>query len=376
MPLSRGVLSRYPILFKSIPSSHYRTSSSWSESVSNPSSNVQAHISRSRDPYLNLSIEHFLFESSPADSTVLFLYTNRPCVIIGRNQNPWLETNLNILNGGRRLADGAIAPSAAPSSALLDKVDLVRRRSGGGTVFHDHGNVNWSVTCPPDRFTRDKHAEMIVRALRRLGVERARVNERHDIVLDQGPQGGAITDKTDTHVTPFTSKEPAAGGQPPLKVAGSAYKLTRTRALHHGTCLLASPNLDVIHRYLDSPARPFIKARGVESVRSPVGNVGIENAVFEEEAQREFSLAYGRGDHVRAVAVGDEALNVPQIRKGYEEFKVSEICFSLTLAEVAEFSCRSPAGYTAKLPSSIFQLIQRSRTIVRGLQLRMIYLRK
>jgi lipoate---protein ligase len=279
---------------------------------------VQSYISTSRNPFLNLSIEHFLLENSSPESTILLLYTNRPSVVIGRNQNPWLEVNLGILN--TITSENALKISAAQTRRLasVGKVDLVRRRSGGGTVFHDEGNVNWSIICPPTDFTRDKHAEMVVKGLRRLGVKRARVNERHDIVLDQGARR-EVKHENNMHVTEFMTDD---NGRPPLKVAGSAYKITRRRALHHGTCLLNSPNLDIIPYYLDSPGRPFIKARGVDSVRSPVGNVSIESSEFEIAVRQEFSNMYGNGSEVGFQAIGDEALSIPAIQKGYDELMV------------------------------------------------------
>ncbi|SLM40411.1 lipoyltransferase and lipoate-protein ligase [Lasallia pustulata] len=79
-----------------------------------------------------------------------------------------------------------------------------------------------------------------------------------------------LPDTNDMHTTAYTAANSTLS---PLKVSGSAYKLTRLRALHHGTCLLASPHLGIVSTYLRSPAAPFLKARGVESVRSPVGNI-------------------------------------------------------------------------------------------------------
>jgi len=267
--------------------------SSFPQLASNPAAKHQIYISRSNDPYVNLSIEHFLLQKTPPDSHVLFLYTNRPSIVIGRNQNPWLEVNLRLLDAAKR-GDG----TEHKTSALGD-VLLVRRRSGGGTVFHDEGNVNYCVICPTADFTRDKHTEMVVRALRRWsdrGVN-ARVNERHDIVLDQGSwdlvDPDARLERDDTHRSLFQEQ----GAGPPLKISGSAYKLTRLRALHHGTCLLASPNLGLIHAYLDSPARPFVKARGVESVRSPVGNLCSDQKqsrlAFEASVVAEFGEMHG-----------------------------------------------------------------------------------
>ncbi|KAI5360051.1 putative lipoyltransferase/lipoate-protein ligase [Septoria linicola] len=269
---------------------------------------VQSYISTSRDPYLNLSIEHHLLQKSSPDSAILFLYINRPSIIIGRNQNPWLEVNLALLS-----SSGDQIETEPPG---IGAVDLVRRRSGGGTVFHDEGNVNWTVICPAADFTRDKHAEMVVRALRSCGVDRARVNARHDIILDQGVRG-SDTDPEDTHSTPYEATD--FDTPRPLKVSGSAYKLTRNRALHHGTCLLNSPNLNIIPDYLHSPAKPFITAKGVESVSSPVGNILLHNKDFISAVQTRFAKQYDSQE--QAVEVDEEWLQDPAVRKGYDELK-------------------------------------------------------
>jgi lipoate-protein ligase A len=186
-----------------------------------------------------------------------------------------------------------------PSSAGWNdsSIQLVRRRSGGGAVFHDAGNVNFSVICPPERFDRDKHAEMVVRALKALGRPNTRVNERHDIVMDVSSEAGTGT----------------------FKISGSAYKLTRLRSLHHGTCLLRSPNLSSISGLLRSPAQGYVDARGVDSVRSPVRNIDVENEEFKAAVVREFESMYGhvqfRGDF------DDTALQVEEIRRGYQELQ-------------------------------------------------------
>lgn len=268
----------------SVSRRNYRIGSheSFPEAVTAPGRKSQVYISRSRNPYLNLSIEHYLLQKSPEDSTILFLYSNAPSVIIGRNQNPWNEVNLGILRN-------------EPLG-----VRLVRRRSGGGTVFHDEGNVNYSVICPTPVFNRDKHAEMVVRALQKLGVQKARVNERHDIVVDKKLKG---------------EEE-----ERPFKVSGSAYKLTRLRSLHHGTCLLSSPHLHAISRYLRSPAKPFIKARGVDSVSSPITNLGLTQLPFEEAVVSEFNAMYNGGEPIYLGR--DEMLSNPDIADGMSELRV------------------------------------------------------
>lgn len=192
--------------------------------------------SHTNDPYTNLAIENYLLNHSQPESRIYFFYVNRPCIVIGRNQNPWLEVNL------RKLRE----------SSQSWPVDLIRRRSGGGTVFHDHGNLNYCAIMPPKGFTRNLHAQALADALNAAAIEKAtghfKVNDRHDVVLvtEDGVQ---------------------------LKVSGSAYKLTKGRALHHGTCLVASPNLSQISQYLRSPAKAFVSAKGVESVSSKISNV-------------------------------------------------------------------------------------------------------
>ncbi|KAF0322318.1 putative lipoate-protein ligase A [Colletotrichum asianum] len=294
-------------VFRSV--SHIKTQPNlrlFSALAANPSSKTQVYISNSRSPYINLSIEHHLLQTTPSDSNILFLYTNRPSIVIGRNQNPWLEVNLPLLQSLDRSRDA---------------IDLVRRRSGGGTVFHDEGNVNYSVICPPANFDRDKHAEMVCRALHKLGVPDVAVNCRHDIVM-------TTPSATPIPLSSCTGK-PLANAENTYKISGSAYKLTRLRSLHHGTCLLSSPNLPRIGSFLRSPAEPFIKARGVESVRSRIRNVGVEDTKkFEAAVVEEFGKMYGAFD-VEA-RLGEEAGQVESVKKGIKELESREWIYGQT----------------------------------------------
>lgn len=306
----------------------------WTSRTSHPSSRVQVYTSRSHDPYLNLSAEHLLLQRSHPEATVLFLYANDPCVVIGRNQNPWVEADLGLLRrfpadltgggGGEREGKEEIISGAAG-------VALVRRRSGGGAVFHDRGNVNYSVICPSAAFDRDRHAEMVVRALRRLGVSSARVNVRHDIVVSSSSSSSASSSSSSLDGDNDGSCEDAPPPHqqqqqepPPFKVSGSAYKLTRLRSLHHGTCLLSSPNLAGIGQLLRSPAEPFIKARGVESVRSRIRNLGLARDEFVGAVAEEFTRMYGDPDVELSIGEDSQGLDFSdeEIQRGYRELTV------------------------------------------------------
>ncbi|OAL70637.1 hypothetical protein A7D00_4965 [Trichophyton violaceum] len=323
-----------------------RPASTFAALSSRPQAKLQVYQSISSDPFVNLSLENFLYKHSPTDSKILFLYINRPCVVIGRNQNPWLETNLRLLRSSTGIENKGEGGNTVNDGSAL----FVRRRSGGGSVFHDEGNLNFCVICPKPIFHRDKHAELVVRALKNVGALKTRVNERHDIVLGQDAQ----QEPSPLVVKAGPSDQDAES--PPLekpvravKISGSAYKLSRFRALHHGTCLIDSPNLRQIRLFLKSPARPYIKARGVESVRSPVGN--ISSALDESvrpflmqqiigEIMKEFALLYNLDrnalrkaqrahandpelssgdDWVTGILTDEDARNEPEVCKGIQE---------------------------------------------------------
>ncbi|EZF30901.1 hypothetical protein H101_05469 [Trichophyton interdigitale H6] len=323
-----------------------RPASTFAALSSRPQSKLQIYQSLSSDPFVNLSLENFLYEHSPPDSKILFLYVNRPCVVIGRNQNPWLETNLRLLRSSTGIENNGEGGNTVNDGSAL----FVRRRSGGGSVFHDEGNLNFCVICPKPIFHRDKHAELVVRALKNVGALKTRVNERHDIVLGQDAQEEPSSLVVKAGPSDQDAESPSL--EKPVravKISGSAYKLSRFRALHHGTCLIDSPNLRQIGLFLRSPARPYIKARGVESVRSPVGNISsaldesvrpflmqqLIGEIMEEFAQlynldrnalRKAQRAHANDpelssgdDWVTGILTDEDARNEPEVCKGIQE---------------------------------------------------------
>jgi lipoate-protein ligase A len=299
--------------------------------INQPEAKDRAFIFRSTstNPYVNLSLEHYLLQHAHPESRILFLYVNRPCVVIGRNQNPWVECALRKLNRQSGRWEGEVGSPSGHKGNESRKADravlLVRRRSGGGAVFHDDGNLNYSVIVPNHpkaEFKRATHAEMVVRAVRNLQMDLNGLSTPPDdlkaTVESQPLRGTSPVDEIDVRVNErndIVMNDPERGV---LKISGSAFKLTRRRALHHGTLLFASPNLRGIGEFLKSPARDFISAKGVESVRSPVGNLfDIPNdeqlrkqvrGWLELAIAGEFRKMYGKEANAGPTAQGREQL--------------------------------------------------------------------
>ena len=123
--------------------------------------------SQSLDVYRNLAIEEYLMEQVTDRGPVLFLWRSDRAVVIGKNQNPWRECRLD-----RMQADG---------------VPLARRISGGGTVYHDEGNLNYCVMVDRAIYRKDQAYEMVIRALDSFGLELLKK-------IDAGLRNKEITD--------------------------------------------------------------------------------------------------------------------------------------------------------------------------------------
>ena len=148
------------------------------------------YISESQDVLTNLAFEDWLYRNENFDNkNLLLLWCNKPCVVIGRHQNPWMEANLNYL--------------------VRNKITLVRRNSGGGTVYHDLGNLNCTFFTSREAYNRKRNLELICRVLRSNWDVDVRVSPREDIVLNKS-----------------------------LKISGTASKLANKTAYHHCTLLV------------------------------------------------------------------------------------------------------------------------------------------
>ena len=176
----------------------------------------------STNPYYNMAFDEYCLESLPMDEPVFYLWQNRPAVIVGFNQEVNTEVNLDFLkeNG----------------------IDLVRRVTGGGAVFHDLGNLNYTIVGRSEDLERDypEYASIMAKALQSLGVP-ATLSGRNDILVEG------------------------------RKVSGFAKRVCKNRLMVHGT-LMYNVDVDVLTKVLN-PSNTKLQSKGIASVRSRVANL-------------------------------------------------------------------------------------------------------
>lgn len=182
-------------------------------------------LSNTKDPYMNHAVEEILFTTYVDYEQILFLWVNEPTVVFGRNQNPFREIDV---------------PYAQEKG-----IKLLRRLSGGGTVYHDAGNINYSFIEHASIYDETHHFKMMQDAIQKFGLTMT-VSQRKDMSI---------------------------GGK---KVSGSAFYLKGMRRLHHGT-LLVDANLDSLWSSLkvndDAFKSRFTGSRSIPSVPSQVINL-------------------------------------------------------------------------------------------------------
>ena len=188
------------------------------------------------DPQINLAIEEYILKNLDIDESYLLFYINGPSIIIGRNQNTIEEINTEFVE--------------------KNNIKVVRRMSGGGAVYHDLGNLNYSfITKDEGNSIQDnfkKFTKPVINALRKLGANASLIG-RNDIEIDG------------------------------KKVSGTAQYATAGRMYTHGTLLFHS-DLDNVNKAL-KPKKEKIESKGVKSVRARVGNISefIDATIFMGE---------------------------------------------------------------------------------------------
>jgi lipoate-protein ligase A len=260
----------------------------------------QCIYASSINPFVNLAYEHHLFQKTALPC--LLLYRNRKSVIIGRNQNPWLETNPQLLK--------------------QRQIDLVRRYSGGGTVYHDLGNVNYCYMTSRRDFTRLYAIQTLCSMLKERGLD-VSVNDRHDLLL---------------------------GGK---KISGSAFKIAKDRAYAHGTMLLNADLSDV--RNLLQSAKQIKLTHGTESVRSPVANLELDHTTFMRAASTAF------GCEIPKTVDEDEALAIPEVRASAESLQT----WTWMYGQTPRFQVELWGGYEASIVRGIIDSVRKDSIDIR-----------
>ncbi|KAF9527963.1 hypothetical protein CPB83DRAFT_814445 [Crepidotus variabilis] len=269
-----------------------------------PNSNI--FISEATDPYFNLTLEDWLFRHAPPAEPLLLIYRDSPCVVIGRHQNPWTEVNFPALRAAG--------------------LPFIRRRSGGGTVYHDLGNTNFSIHLPRASFDRHKTGDIVRRAVQSLGVD-AQLNDRNDICVGNEKM---ICRLEKPHILLFMC---CLYLLHPFHVSGSAYKIVNKRAYHHGTMLI-STRLDTLGDVLRAPKKNIV-TKGVASVRSPVCNLrhhsqSISHNHFVEAVVSEFRKEYSIDNDIHYIGDTKELRSVEYIQDGIDDLKTWEYMFGQT----------------------------------------------
>ena len=222
-------------------------------------------VIRSEDtvPYGNIALERVLTRHAEEGECVLCLWQNRNTVVIGRNQNAWEECRVKRFRENQGF--------------------LARRLSGGGAVYHDLGNLNFSFLARKADFDPARQSEVILRAVRKLGVPAERTG-RNDLEAED------------------------------RKFSGNAFYEERGRCCHHGT-LMMHVDLDRMEEALTVP-RAKLASRGVSSVRARVVNLReycpeLTREILEERLTEAFAEVYG----LRAEMLDRSRLDEEEIRR-------------------------------------------------------------
>jgi lipoate---protein ligase len=220
------------------------------------------------DPRINLAIEEYALRHLPLDDSYLLFYINEPSIIIGKNQNTIEEINADYVqeNG----------------------IHIVRRLSGGGAVYHDLGNLNFSFITKDDGQSFHnfrKFTEPVVQALNKLGVH-CELSGRNDIQVGE------------------------------RKISGNAQFITKGRMFSHGTLLFDSEIEHVVSALKVNAAK--IQSKGTKSIRSRVANIS-------EFLQEQMTIDQFKKELLRSI-FGMDADQVPQYRLTEEDWvKIHQI---------------------------------------------------
>lgn len=244
------------------------------------------------DPYRNIATEKQLLESVEPGCCILYLWQNKNTVVIGRNQNAWAECRTGLLE--------------------QENGHLARRLSGGGAVFHDLGNLNFTFIMRQEDYDLDRQLSVIEAGCSYAGIAVER-SGRNDL-LAQGH-----------------------------KFSGNAFYHAQGRAYHHGT-LLVNADMDKLGRYL-TPPKAKLDAKGVASVRSRVINLQeLSPALTCEKLAGYMERAFGQIYHLTPQVLSLSPAQLAKIDAYAQELSGWQWLYGQKLPFSLECSGRFPWG--------------------------------
>lgn len=236
--------------------------------------NLQIIIGNQTNPYLNLAVESQLLDNYLKNTITLFLWRNRQTVVIGTNQNPYSECDVDTL--------------------LKEGGHLARRRTGGGAVYHDLGNLNFSIVADKKIYDVKRQMTVIQKALLNYGLE-TEVSGRNDITY----QG--------------------------RKFSGNAFAKTKYQGLHHGTILIKTDG-EKLQKYLKvKPAK--LHKHGVKSVASRVINLSEVADITSENIIPYLIKAFEEVYDNKAIVINFDDLCTEEVMKLKDHISSDEYLF-------------------------------------------------
>ncbi len=298
-------------------------------------------LRKETDPYFNLAAEEYIFKNFAEDT--FMLWRNDPSVIIGKHQNAFAEVNHEFIN--------------------KNGIQVVRRISGGGAVYHDHGNLNFTITAKGDQNALvdfHKYTLPVINAINKLGANVV-IGNRNSLYLNG------------------------------MKISGNAEHVYKQKVIHHGTILFNS-NIENLNKAIQ-PVALHYEDKAVKSIRSTVTNLttyltvhmGIEDFteyIISEILNRtdgSYMYSLTERDKIEIKRLKDEKYSTWEWNYGYSppfnfktQFTIAETSFNGTvyvkhgIIERITLNAGLSEGYSSDPSLDIKRFI----TLLEGLQLR------
>ncbi len=250
------------------------------------------YISAETNPYHNIALEEYLLKHTAEDECILYLWQNQRTVVIGYNQNLWRECKAEQL-----VQDGGF---------------VARRLSGGGAVFHDMGNLNFTFLVRKGQYSLARQTEVILQAVRSFGIPAERAG-RNDLLVDG------------------------------KKFSGNAFYQTGDFCYHHGTILL-NADTALMAKYLN-PSVAKLQSKAVQSVKSRVCNLAEYHADITVDTMKTALIAaFGAVYGAEVQPFAQSRIDAAAIAAAAETFGSWDWLYGRKIPFNAQWQCRYDWG--------------------------------